>query len=1011
MPPILIPIISAAGAYIGGLAGAIMIMEAAAIAYTITGLIAVGLYQHQKRKARDAYNSQLRDRMVMTAMADAPARRIYGRVRASGSVLFKQTSGPRKEFYTLVVVFADHEVDGFEAFYLNDQEIVVDANGLVQSQPYGGRGGRLSRVIAVPAGDAGPRTLTLPAGHEDAAVSKAVPGYQRRELVVVSEVTATSITFQAEAGVPYTVDYTVPDTSSVVSIIPFYGAPGQNISSLVRQPNDLAFNDLIADTDRFEGKAGVVMSLSYDPTAFPQGVPSVSAVVRGARVLDPRNGGVLWSDNPALCALDWAKHPNGGDCQADEVDEASFIAAANACDVMHSYTVNGAVVSRRLYRCGYVCDLTASPDVHMGELVEAMAGKQAWANGRLRVRAGVYTAPVVTIDEAWLAGPVSISRGVAQRDLVNVYRPSIADEAQSYTVVQLPELRIQSYIDADGRDLPQEVSLSAVNFAPQALHICGVFARDLRQGMSVDLVLNMRALQLDLFDVVRLTIARYGWNLKTFEVLAWRFNPSGLIQVTLKETQASIYSPDAAFVVESPSDNSSLPLPWQIGVPWIAELDSGEQHLLLQSDGSVLTRVLVRVAAVNDAAVLVGGFIDVQYSEVGSGVWNTQSFDGASTSLYLPGLQDGQWYQFRARLRSRLATGVWSPLLRHRVVGKTTPPPMPDSFRIGVQADGTRLLEGGYTTTVRPADFAGWQIRYRQGVGPFEWDQMIPFQTDNGFVTSLPVETNLLSAGMWSLALAAVDTTGNVSEPLQIVGVLPNPRLGDALTYFNLESIGWPGTLTDCVREVVEGRLSLVARDQATWADITSWSAWTRWSMNPVSAWSYQLDDEDLGSVISTLPVVVVDGEGQLSIEEQHSADGTSWTAWAPIAASFMARYVRIRVLVQATGPTGFGLTQVTYLRSMQVIYTAAVATEVFEDIDPSTLTGAFRIGVGDIRVPLANAYATVRVESVVIQSATGAWSWRLVDKSTSGPRLQFLNNGVLADPPLVDITTKGIRS
>jgi hypothetical protein len=386
--------------------------------------------------------------------------------------------------------------------------------------------------------------------------------------------------------------------------------------------------------------------------------------------------------------------------------------------------------------------------------------------------------------------------------------------------------------------------------------------------------------------------------------------------------------------------------------------------------------------------------------------------DGSANEVFVGGLQDGELYLVQVRARSAIYAGEWSAMFAHRIIGKTAPPPAPDAFTITTQADGTRLLSGGYVTTVKPIDFAGYLIRYRQGAGPYAWADMLPFQTDQGFVTALPIETNLLSAGTWCISLAAVDTTGNRSPELQIVGILPNPRLGDAITYSNLESLGWPGTLTDGVRDTFEGQPVIAAADQNTWDDLTTWDAWTRWSYEPVTTWTYQLDDEDLGSVVSTLPVVDVAGVGFFVTEEQHSSDGTTWSAWAAIAGSFVARYVRIRVTVTASGPTGPGVTQYTYINAMRVVYTASVSQEVIEDISPAALTGSYRIGTGDIRLPITGSYATIRVESVVIQSASaGTWTWQLVDKDTTvGPRVKFFNSGTLADPPLIDAVIKGIR-
>jgi len=260
-------------------------------------------------------------------------------------------------------------------------------------------------------------------------------------------------------------------------------------------------------------RTSVGAALAPGATAIAMVAPGISAVIRGAKVEDPRTGITAWSENPALCARHLALHPAVGGCDVDEVDDDALIAAANACDVSQTYTTSdGASVTRPLYTCGYVAKTDVSPETHFGELVEAMAGKYGWSGGRLRVRAGAYTAPVATITVDWLSDkePRQITGSYGMGDLVNIYRPTIADGAQNYVVVPLPELRIQPYINVDGVELPADTTMTAISFAPQALHACGVMARDMRQGLTVSWSCNMRAYVLELFDVVNVVMSRYG---------------------------------------------------------------------------------------------------------------------------------------------------------------------------------------------------------------------------------------------------------------------------------------------------------------------------------------------------------------------------------------------------------------------------------------------------------------------------------------------------------------------
>lgn len=101
---------------------------------------------------------------------------------------------------------------------------------------------------------------------------------------------------------------------------------------------------------------------------------------------------------------------------------------------------------------------------------------------------------------------------------------------------------------------------------------------------------------------------------------------------------------------------------------------------------------------------------------------------------------------------------------------------------------------------------------------------------------------------------------------------------------------------------------------------------------------------------------------------------------------------MRIRITLAGAFPR---LSQLTIKLSGEPV------TEIINDLDTSTLAGSYRIGVGDIRLPIVKAYSVIRQASVVaLQNVGPGWSWVLVDKDTTiGPRIQIYNaSNALAD-------------
>jgi hypothetical protein len=655
---------------IGGAAvtDAAIFIAANATAINTVALVAAGQVQanHQRRKAIAQYNANLEDRLVMTPTTSGPRSRCYGRVRNVDGVLFKATRGATSEFYTLFIAVAGHEIDGFETVYFGDVPVTLDGSGYVQEEPWR-RVDKKTRTTTITLDGAGNGSHTAAAVVVAGSASGVVTSAGDDILVTVTSSGAT-INAVGPAGAVVSLHWQETTGASKARVRFYTGAPGQDVSTVLAP----LFPSLItAGVHRFAGIAGLLVDLEFDPDAFPTGVPQISAVFRGAKVLDPRTGTTAWTENPGLIARDWALYPNGGACAVDDLVESTFTAAANDCDPVQAFPVTTGTVSLPLYTCGTVCSTEADPWLSFQEIVESMAGKAGWAGGALRVVAGVYRAPVATITDDWIGdqADVQIVPEPPADEAVNVYRPTIADKAQDYVAVPSPEVRAATYITADGRELPREVTLGAVTDTTHAQHVCGVLMRDARNGLTVTLPCNLRAYQLELFDVVAVTLARFGWSAKIFEVVDWQFSLAGGVLLTLKETAAAIFQPDASFAVLDLTPNTLLPDPSVVPQVGTLTVTSGTAAL---NDGTMVARVVVAWPAVADEGVRSTGRIEVQYAlaadTLPAGDWPSVSEAGNATSTTLAGLKMGTAYVLRARAINALGVhGAWSVQYTHLV--------------------------------------------------------------------------------------------------------------------------------------------------------------------------------------------------------------------------------------------------------------------------------------------------------------------------------------------------------
>jgi hypothetical protein len=735
---------------------AVALMNIATAMVLVGGLAYSAMKARQaKSQARDAYNAAQVDRMVNITSATAPRDLVLGRVRKGGTIAYKASTGAYQKDLYLVIALVGHEIDAIEGYYLNDELVTVDGSGNVTSAPYTST----RTVSAVQLTGAG-TTVTLPANYVPGSASAVLPGLSANgvDIPVGFSLTGSLLT-AASSGAVIAYQYQVID--SAVKITNHLGGSGQTVDADLMA----AFPTDWVSTNIGQGVAYVVAKLTYSETAFPSGAPNLTVVLRGAKLYDPRTGTTVWSENPALMMRHVYAHPKFGKATVTAAEDVRFIAAANACDTSAVYTVGGiAQTAQALYKGSLVLPYGAAAKDAFDDLAQAMGGSWAFAGGELYCKAGVYTAPVMTLDDTDLAvvqrngaaesqKPIAIAVHKERAQKYNTVKVKIWDQAQAFKQSELTPLVGSALLTRDGVELVQEVSYPAIGYAPQALHVAGIMMRDARDPLTVELPFKLRAYPLELFDTVSLTLPRYGWSAKTFMILGRVWNADGTLALTLKETSAAITQMDAGFSAQGFAANTNLPKPWQIGAVGALTITSGTNELIKQVDGTVQSRMRVTWAQVTDISVQQAGQVEVQYRSAGSsGAWTSLVVPGDETTVATTEVQDYQSYIVRARCKTKLAVSDWTAQVLHQVIGKTAPPADTGAIGYAIQSFGIQLTWVGVTDL----DLAGYEIR----TGGSAWGTG---DTVLAKVQSTAYAWEIQTSGSITVRIKAIDSSGNYS--------------------------------------------------------------------------------------------------------------------------------------------------------------------------------------------------------------------------------------------------------
>jgi hypothetical protein len=646
-----------------------------------------------RRRAAQAHNDAAKDRLEMVdLLPDAPRTLVLGRVRYVEGVRRRWSSGVHEEKLTMIVSFAGHEIDGFEQWYLNDQLVTLDGDGWVNEAPYRRIDNEPAAAASGVLDGSGAATVALAgppaAGTTPTAVWTVGSGDSQSQGTASVSVSGTTATVTGgQPGAPVTVIYVLAALKRFVRIRPYVGTDAQNVGA------DLAveYPGKITSTDRFAGTALAVMDVVFDTDVFPQGRPNLTAVMRGARCLDPRSGATAFTENLALHVYHYARYARGWALASGAVRSSDIAAAADVCDVSTAFTLrkpddSTETVTLPRYRGGMTIPDDADHGEAMDALLQGMNGRAGWTGAGWRVRAGALATPVATITRSWLVQDLSGGRPgddpvisavqtTPRAQRFNRVTGKCIDPSQRYQLLPFPAVQDSVLVAAKGVRQMQ-VELPAVSHIAHAQHLASMAIRQAQAGLQLELVCGEQAADLELLDVVALDLPEYGYESKTFEVVGCTGNQVGAFKVALAEISAGMFTPDAELAGRDPAPDSTLRPPWDVEDLSGLAVSSGTAPTL---DGSVTTRSTVTWTAAVGENIRQGGRVEVQYTlatgVLPAGDWPNWPEAGAAAATVIPGLLGGRFYLFRARFvqQQPLVHGRWCNPVLHAVAVRRAP--------------------------------------------------------------------------------------------------------------------------------------------------------------------------------------------------------------------------------------------------------------------------------------------------------------------------------------------------
>jgi hypothetical protein len=461
------------------------------------------------------------------------------------------------------------------------------------------------------------------------------------------------------------------DWGTYVTIDRKFGTATQAASSNLTSANVLWTSD-----HKLSGLAYIAFRLEWDADQFPQGVPNISAVIRGKKVYDPRSQVMAYSQNPALCLRDYMLDSSYGLGESSSnIDSTALNAAADLCDEQVSIAAGG---TQDRYQCNGVIDTGNQIKANIEQLLASMGGKLTYSGGKYFVDGAEYKTPTHTFTEADIISDVQTQTRQSRRGGYNGVKGIFVSEEKDYKVLDYPPQISSTYATEDGDPLYLDMPLPLVTNNLQAQRLAKIALLKSRQQVVISMSVNLKGLQVKVGDTIQVTNDRLNYDQKVFEVIDYSLvlGEGGQLGVSLTciETAAALYD----WTTSDEEDFLSG-----------GELDLYDGRTVDNVTNLTLTEIGLRGpdGGVSSAVELswdenTNAFVElykIRYNKTG-----TTNYFYASTReprIYISGLDVTSNYDFRVQAENLIGvSSTGTSLLDQQLDGDDTAPAVPTSL-------------------------------------------------------------------------------------------------------------------------------------------------------------------------------------------------------------------------------------------------------------------------------------------------------------------------------------------
>jgi hypothetical protein len=427
------------------------------------------------------------------------------------------------------------------------------------------------------------------------------------------------------------------------------------------------------------GRTLVYVQMGYDETVFPSSIPNVSFVIDGKNdIYDPRTGLKGFSKNPALCIADFLSMPvtkgGFGLSIGTDIPTAALIAAANTCDVTMALNTGGTTPQ---YTCSTFFQLNTARGTILKNLLSSCAGRISYQGGQFYIQPGQWVAPTLSLTDSDLIGAIDWNPRFSIRDTCNGVKGTYISPENAYQQADVPAFMCDvahgyvsdAYLTEDGGErIFREANFPCTDSSAIAQRLAKIALMRTRFQGRGTIRCTLKAYQAVALDTIQITHPHYGWANKVFEATSSKFGfdksgdtPRPYVELDIAETDPSIFNwtPTEQLTPQGYQQPNNVgarvcaPPEQVIAYSGTGGLVNGvtcPSTITTRTDGTVTNSIYVEWATPNDANVVHGGHIEIQWQAVGASTWTSAGkVDPSINYVSITGVSDSTSYNVQVR--------------------------------------------------------------------------------------------------------------------------------------------------------------------------------------------------------------------------------------------------------------------------------------------------------------------------------------------------------------------------